>query len=192
MKQVILDVLEDVASGQVNLQSEAAREMIVNLIMASIKENGWYLDLGSDKSNELDTAGHPVKKIDKWLTRDIDEAVMIDEYDDSTNDDSTNDDSANDDIDYKDIVDDLNESDMEKKMMWEDSIKEEQEARDTWVCGICNESTYAVEYDYVGSGTNHLECELKIEMKNSNDGHREPPYNSFIRNKEELEKLNDL
>jgi hypothetical protein len=43
----------------------------------------------------------------------------------------------------------------------EDSIKEEQEARDTWVCGICNESTYAVDWDYIGSGTNHLNCELK-------------------------------
>ena len=156
MKQVILDVLEDISQGQVNLKSEAAREMIVNLIMAGIKTKGWYLDLGTHKSNELDTAGHPVKKIDKWLTRDIDEAVMIDEYDDSANDDSTNDD-----IEYKDIVENLDESDMEKKMMWEDSIKEEQEARDTWVCGICNESTYAVDWDYVGSGTNHLECELK-------------------------------
>jgi len=161
MKQVILDVLEDVARGQVNLKSEAAREMIVNLIMASIKTKGWYLDLGKahhdgKDDDNLDTAGHPVKKINKWLTRDIDEAVMIDEYDDSANDDSTNDD-----IEYKDIVENLDESDMEKKMMWEDSIKEEQEALDTWVCGICNESTYAVDWDYVGSGTNHLECELK-------------------------------
>jgi len=79
VKQVILDVLEDVSHGQVNLKSEAAREMIVNLIMASIKENGWYLDLGTHKSNELDTAGMPIKKIDKWLTRDIDEVQMIDE-----------------------------------------------------------------------------------------------------------------
>jgi len=62
---------------------------------------------------------------------------------------------------YKDIVDDLDESDIEKKMTWEDSIKEEQEAIDSWVCEICNKSTYDVEYDYIGSGTNHLECELK-------------------------------
>jgi len=114
VKQVILDVLEDVSHGQVNLESKAAREMIVNLIMASIKENGWYLDLGTHKSNELDTAGHPVKKINKWLTRDIDEAMI-----------------------------------------------HEEQIKDTWICGICNESTYAVEYDYIGSGTNHLSCELK-------------------------------
>ena len=150
MKQVILDVLEDVSQGQVNLESEAARDMITNLIMAGIKSKGWYLNLGSRDDNKdndnLDTAGYPVKKIDKWLTRDIDEIQMIDEYKD---------------IEYNDIVEDLNESDMEKKMTWEDSIKEEQEARDTWVCGICNESTYDVDWDYVGSGTNHLECELK-------------------------------
>jgi len=154
VKQVILDVLEDVSHGQVNLESKAAREMIVNLIIASIKSKGCYTEYDDD--DKLDTAGHPVKKINKWLTRDIDEVVMIDEYDDSTNDDSTNDD-----IEYKDIVEDLNESDMEKKMIWEDSIKEEQEAIDSWVCEICNKSTYDVEYDYIGSGTNHLGCELK-------------------------------
>ena len=61
--------------------------MIVNLIMAGIKEKGWYLDLGTHNSKPMDTAGMPIKKIDKWLTKDIDEVVMID----STNDDSTND-----------------------------------------------------------------------------------------------------
>jgi len=115
VKQVILDVLEDVSQGQVNLKSKAAREMIVNLIMASIKENGWYLNLGkAHHDGKLDTAGYPVKKINKWLTRDIDEAMI-----------------------------------------------HEEQIKDTWICGICNKSTYAVEYDYIGSGTNHLECELK-------------------------------
>ena len=32
----------------------------------------------------------------------------------------------------------------------------EQEARATWVCSICGENTADVEYDYLGSGTNHL------------------------------------
>ena len=44
----------------------------------------------------------------------------------------------------------------------------EEQVKDTWVCGICGKSTYAVEWDHVGSGTNHLSCELEIEMK-SND-----------------------
>jgi hypothetical protein len=72
---------------------------------------------------------------------------------------------------------------------------EEQKARDSWVCSICGESTYEVEYDYIGSGTNHLGCELEDEKRKDdrrkNDGHREPPYNSFVRNKEESEKSND-
>jgi hypothetical protein len=50
VKQLIKDILEDVAKGQPNLESEAAREMISNLIMAGIKSNkGWFLDLGTVK-----------------------------------------------------------------------------------------------------------------------------------------------
>jgi len=39
---------------------------------------------------------------------------------------------------------------------------EEQKARATWVCSICGKNTYDVEYDYMGSGTNHLSCDLGI------------------------------
>jgi hypothetical protein len=46
-----------------------------------------------------------------------------------------------------------------------DSEIEEQEARATWVCDICGEDTSSVEYDYLGSGTNHLSCELKHESQ---------------------------
>ena len=55
MKQVILDVLEDVSQEQVNLESEAAREMVANLLIASIKSKGCYTEYGDD--NKLDTAG---------------------------------------------------------------------------------------------------------------------------------------
>ena len=40
---------------------------------------------------------------------------------------------------------------------------EEQKARDSWVCSICGENTADVDYDYMGSGTNHLGCELKSQ-----------------------------
>ena len=33
-----------------------------------------------------------------------------------------------------------------------------------WVCDICGGDTSQVEYDYLGSGTNHLQCELKNHM----------------------------
>ena len=42
---------------------------------------------------------------------------------------------------------------------------EEQNARETWVCSICGKNTYDVDWDYIGSGTNHLGCELELEMK---------------------------
>ena len=36
MKQLIKDILEDISKGQPNLESDAARETIANLIMAGI------------------------------------------------------------------------------------------------------------------------------------------------------------
>ncbi len=50
----------------------------------------------------------------------------------------------------------------------EEKQTKEQLARDTWVCQMCNENTYDVDWDYMGSGTNHLSCELEIEMKEKN------------------------
>ena len=38
---------------------------------------------------------------------------------------------------------------------------DEQKARAAWVCSICGENTFEVDYDYIGSGYNHLGCELK-------------------------------
>ena len=42
--------------------------------------------------------------------------------------------------------------------------KQMEHEKEKWVCSICGKNTYNVEYDYIGSGTNHLGCELKIEM----------------------------
>jgi N-methylhydantoinase B/oxoprolinase/acetone carboxylase alpha subunit len=33
-----------------------------------------------------------------------------------------------------------------------------------WECGICGENTFEVDFDYIGSGTNHLNCELEAEV----------------------------
>ena len=41
---------------------------------------------------------------------------------------------------------------------------DEQKARDSWVCDICGENTFEVVYDFIGSDTNHLGCELEIEL----------------------------
>ena len=49
-----------------------------------------------------------------------------------------------------------------------DLSEEEQKARETWVCYYCGENTYDVDYEYIGSCTNHLGCELKVEMREKN------------------------
>ena len=37
-----------------------------------------------------------------------------------------------------------------------------------WTCEHCGEHTHEVDYDYLGNGTNHLGCELKLEMGEKN------------------------
>ena len=152
MKQLIKDVLEDIAESQPNLYSESARENIATVIISAIRasDKGWYLDLDHSEERE--------KKDKKIL-----ESHMIGE----------------------------------------------QKARESWVCEICGKSTYEVEYDYIGTGTNHLGCELEDEKRKGdrreknwsqkkhedkvfgNDEHREYPYNSFVRNKKEVDKLSE-
>lgn len=38
-------------------------------------------------------------------------------------------------------------------------------ATESWVCQICGKNTYDVDWDYIGSGTNHLGCDLEQEME---------------------------
>ena len=75
MKQLIKDILEDISKGQPNLESDAAREVVANLIMAGIKSSN--ID-DKNENVELDTAGYPIKKLDSWLTRHINKVVEID------------------------------------------------------------------------------------------------------------------
>ena len=75
MKQLIKDILEDAAKGQINLASAAAREVVANLIMAGIKSSN--ID-DKNENVELDTAGYPIKKLNSWLTRHINKVVEID------------------------------------------------------------------------------------------------------------------
>ena len=108
MKQLILDVLEDVSRGQPNLESEAARKMVANLIVGAIKSEPWYLNLNT---------------FDGSINRTAEECAEF-------------------------------------------YVSDEEKEKAKWVCELCGESTYEVDYDYVGSGTNHLGCELKEEMEN--------------------------
>ena len=41
---------------------------------------------------------------------------------------------------------------------------DEDEHREIWVCELCGKNTYDVDWEYIGTGTNHLGCELELEM----------------------------
>ena len=50
----------------------------------------------------------------------------------------------------------------------DEPVLDESDITDTkndWICEICGKSTKDVEYDYIGSGTNHLGCELDLESE---------------------------
>jgi hypothetical protein len=55
------------------------------------------------------------------------------------------------------------------KEMWKgyNPYKDElsKEYLDYWKCDICGKNTHEVDYDYLGNGTNHLQCELKLETE---------------------------
>jgi|TARA_B110000263_G_C15304730_1_gene509750 hypothetical protein len=52
--------------------------------------------------------------------------------------------------------------------MWKgyNTEKLSKEYLDAWTCDHCGKHTHKVEYDYLGNGTNHLQCELELETKN--------------------------
>ena len=61
------------------------------------------------------------------------------------------------------IVEALHKND---NYLYEDEVDEgfvNKRIEDSWKCELCNESTYNLDYDYIGSGTNHLSCEIRYE-----------------------------
>ena len=42
--------------------------------------------------------------------------------------------------------------------------EQETEYLEYWTCNLCGKHTHEVDYDYIGTGTNHLDCELKDEI----------------------------
>ena len=49
MKQIIMNVLDDMSESQINLASEAARETVSTLISAALKTKGIYTEYGDDE-----------------------------------------------------------------------------------------------------------------------------------------------
>jgi hypothetical protein len=63
---------------------------------------------------------------------------------------------------YNFIMNEMSEGEREHLLNWSN---EEQKKKylEYWTCDICDENTHEVDYDYLGNGTNHLGCELKLE-----------------------------
>jgi len=57
------------------------------------------------------------------------------------------------------IVEKLNEPSETQKRIEFDNDKSQ------WICEYCGGNTWDVYNDYMGSGTNHLKCELEEELK---------------------------
>tara|TARA_B100001113_G_scaffold348741_1_gene343090 strand:- start:579 stop:827 length:249 start_codon:yes stop_codon:yes gene_type:complete len=38
----------------------------------------------------------------------------------------------------------------------------DKEYLEHWTCEHCGKNTHEVDYDYLGNGTNHLQCELEL------------------------------
>ena len=72
----------------------------------------------------------------------------------------------------------------------------DDEIEASWVCTICDESTFDVEYDYLGSGTNHLSCELELEqekeLKHFADGFHEGEWERDMESIGKDELVNDV
>ncbi len=51
MQKIIKAVLDDLAEGQLNLGSNAARKTIADLIAAALKTNGIYTAVGKKEKN---------------------------------------------------------------------------------------------------------------------------------------------
>jgi len=47
---------------------------------------------------------------------------------------------------------------------YDDTDEHEWLNSEKWLCEICKENTFEVDFDYIGSGTNHLSCELEAEV----------------------------
>ncbi len=66
----------------------------------------------------------------------------------------------------KDTPNDMELGKKIRELYFEQQAEEklDKEYLDFWTCELCGEHTHEVDYDYIGTGTNHLQSELKEIM----------------------------
>ena len=72
MKQLIMDVLEDMSNDQINLASKTARETVSSLISAALKTKGCYTEYGDYELDEQKARAAWVCSICGKNTYDVD------------------------------------------------------------------------------------------------------------------------
>ena len=82
---------------------------------------------------------------------------------------------------YDFIMNEMSEGEKEHLIAWRghDGVEKmyEKEYLEHWKCELCGDHTHEVDYDYLGSGTNHLKCELEYQNE----------YNSYLDKGKQME-----
>ena len=82
---------------------------------------------------------------------------------------------------YDFIMNEMSEGEKEHLVAWRghDGVAKmyEKEYLEHWKCELCGDHTHEVDYDYLGSGTNHLKCELEYQNE----------YNSYLDKGKQME-----
>jgi hypothetical protein len=84
----------------------------------------------------------------------------------------------------------LDIGDLDGKTKFTKEELETQRYKEYWTCGICGKDTSGVDYDYLGSGTNHLGCELEEGFQKITKNRREE--NSYDDMPEGLKRAKEL
>ena len=72
MKQIILDTLEDLSLGQINLKTESAREIIATLLTSALKTKGEYTEYVDTELEENEARESWICQICEKNTYDVD------------------------------------------------------------------------------------------------------------------------
>ncbi len=82
---------------------------------------------------------------------------------------------------YDFIMNEMSDGEKEHLIAWRghDGVEKmyEKEYLEHWKCELCGDHTHVVDYDYLGSGTNHLKCELEYQNE----------YNSYLDKGKQME-----
>jgi hypothetical protein len=82
---------------------------------------------------------------------------------------------------YDFIMNEMSDGEKEHLIAWRghDGVEKmyEKEYLEHWKCELCGDHTHEVDYDYLGSGTNHLKCELEYQNE----------YNSYLDKGKQME-----